>query len=290
MTELPQGLGAALAFIVGASIGQLRQRGRLPACPAISRSSGRARFAPSAIGRFRPGPISRSSPIRPARPMPHVPAADPLSLLPDGASRSAVTGLFLYLIFPLPEAGARFVLCAALFARAHRLRLANHSQRDHVSRRSWRASAPRPSSIPQVGWQTSLAESRSARRRAVRGYLNLYLPVRRRGRGRDGRCVSCSAMVGGFLGWRGCAVHAIFRFALRLGRRNRCRRFPVAGNSGGQIPRRRVETAADPGLISRKPTTSRSAHRSSIRPVSIAGGRILHALSAAASWLVSLGG
>ena len=60
MTELPHGLGAALAFICGRERRELRQRGRLPAAARDLDRRGRAR---SALNCDRPIPVWANIPI-----------------------------------------------------------------------------------------------------------------------------------------------------------------------------------------------------------------------------------
>ena len=113
----------------------------------------------------------------------------------------AVTGLYLYLMFPPAEAGARFVLCAALFAAS----LIDYD---------WRI-IPHEISMPGI-----VAGFLCAHVRDPRGRLEGLAGRNRAGRGRAVRarasCIcwcasrrasgwatcSWSAMVGAFLGWR----------------------------------------------------------------------------------------
>jgi len=120
----------------------------------------------------------------------------------------AVTALFLYLTFPLPDAIARFVLCGALFA----VSLIDYDWRLIPNLITFPGMligfAAASLAIPEVGWESSLIGI------AVGGgVLFLTGELYRLVRGQEGvgmGDVWLLGMVGGFLGWPGVVFTLFF--------------------------------------------------------------------------------
>jgi len=199
MTELPQGLGAALAFIVGASIGSFVNvvAYRLPRDLSIVRPRS---FCPNCN---HPIPFWANIPIlaylglrgRCLMCGGSIPFRYFLTEL-----ALAVTGLYLYLMFPPAEAGARFLLCAALFAASlidYDWRIIPHeiSMPGIVAGFLCATFA-----IPEVGWKASLGGI--ALGAGVLFVLGEIYRLIRKQEGVGMGDVFLVAMVGAFLGWR----------------------------------------------------------------------------------------
>jgi leader peptidase (prepilin peptidase) / N-methyltransferase len=200
MSEIPEGLMGAIAFIVGASVGSFVNvvAYRLPR--ELSIVSPRS-FCPSCS---RPIPFWANIPIlaylglRGRCLMCHAPIPFRYFLC---ELTLAVASLYLYMMFPLADAISRFVLCAALFCV---------SMIDY----DWRI-IPNEISMPgivigflsaafvmpEIGWKSSLV--------GIFGFGGglfavgeIYMLVR----GQEGvgmGDVFLIAMIGGFLGWLG---------------------------------------------------------------------------------------
>ena len=112
----------------------------------------------------------------------------------------AVTGLYLYLMFPPAEAGGAFpALRGAVRGLAHRLRLANYPARDLDAGNRGRLPV-RHVRDPEVGWKASLGGI-ALGAGVLFGLGELYLLIRKQ-EGVGMGDVFLVAMVGAFLGWR----------------------------------------------------------------------------------------
>ncbi len=198
--EIPDGLGGAVAFILGACIGSFVNvvAFRLPR--EVSIVSPRS-FCPHCE---RPIPAWANIPILAfiglrgrclmcQQPIPLRYFLTELSL--------AVIALYLYLSFPLPDALARFVFCAALFAAS----LIDFDWRiipDVISLPGIPLGILAAAFLePMVGWRSSLLGVALGG-----GFLFAVGEAYRLVRGREGMGmgdVKLMAMVGAFLGWPG---------------------------------------------------------------------------------------
>ena len=198
--ELPAGLGGALAFVLGACVGSFVNvvAFRLPRELSIVRPRS---FCPRCE---RPIPAWANIPIIAfiglrgrclmcQQPIPFRYFLTEISL--------AVAALYLYLSFPLPNALARFVFCAALFAAS----LIDFDWRiipDAISLPGIPLGILAATFlVPEIGWRSSLFGI------AVGGgFLFAVGEVYRLLRHREGMGmgdVKLMAMVGAFLGWPG---------------------------------------------------------------------------------------
>ncbi|HYB90895.1 MAG TPA: prepilin peptidase [Candidatus Binataceae bacterium] len=205
--ELPTGLGGALAFVAGASAGSFVNvvAYRLPRDMSIVTPRSFCESCERAIPFWANIPIIAYLGLRgrclmcgATIPFRHFLAETAL----------AVTALFLYLTFPLADAIARFVLCAALFA----VSLIDYDWRLIPNLITFPGMligfAAASLAIPEVGWKSSLIGV------AVGGGVlfltgELYQMVR----GHEGvgmGDVWLLGMVGGFLGWPGVAFTLFF--------------------------------------------------------------------------------
>jgi leader peptidase (prepilin peptidase) / N-methyltransferase len=198
MTELPRGIGAAFAFVFGASIGSFVNvvAFRLPRELSIIRPRSSCPNCGHPIPAWANIPILAYIGLRGR------------CLICGGAIPFryfltelglAVAALYLYLDFPLAEAVARFVLCAALFAASlidYDWRIIPHEISMPGIVIGFLAAA---SVIPSVGWKSSLVGIALG----AGGLFALgeaYALVRRR-EGVGMGDVFLIGMVGAFLGW-----------------------------------------------------------------------------------------
>ena len=207
MTELPLGLGGALAFIFGASIGSFVNvvAYRLPRDLSIVRPRS---FCPKCN---HPIPAWANIPI-----LAYL-GLRGRCLVCGGAIpfryfltelTLAVTALYLYLGFPLPEAAARFGLCAALFAAS----LIDYDWRiiPHVISMPGIVIGFLCASfvIPDVGWQASLGGI-ALGPGVLFALGEVYMLIRKQ-EGVGMGDVFLVGMVGAFLGWRGVLFTLFF--------------------------------------------------------------------------------
>ncbi len=199
MGELPRGIGGALAFILGACIGSFVNvvAYRLPRDLSIIRPRSFCPRCNHAIPVWLNIPIFAYLGLRGRCLMCGESIQFRYFLTELGL---AVAALYLFLTYPLPEAAARFVLCAALFA----VSLIDYD---------WRIIPHEISmpgivigflcatfAIPEVGWKSSL-EGILLGAGVLFGLGEIYMLVRKR-EGIGMGDVFLVGMVGAFMGWR----------------------------------------------------------------------------------------
>jgi leader peptidase (prepilin peptidase)/N-methyltransferase len=198
--DLPTGLGATLAFLVGASVGSFVGvlAWRLPRELSIVSPGSRCDSCERKIPWWANIPILaylglRGRCIMCGATIPFRHFLAEISL--------AVTALYLYLAFPLPDAIARFVLCAALWVVA----IIDYDWRLIPNLITWPGMlvgfVAASLMMPEIGWKNSLLG-------ILLGGGVLYFTgfLYQLVRGREGvglGDVWLLGMVGGFLGWVG---------------------------------------------------------------------------------------
>jgi leader peptidase (prepilin peptidase)/N-methyltransferase len=198
--ELPAGIGGAISFVAGASVGSFANvvAWRLPREVSIVAPRSYCESCERALPWWANIPIlaylgSRGRCVMCGAAIPFRHFLGEIAL--------AVTGLYLYLSFPLPDALARFVLCAALWIVA----IVDYDWRLIPNIITWPGTIvgfiAASLMMPEIGWRSSLIGI------LVGGgvlYLTGYLYQLVRGREGVGLGdVWLLGMVGGFLGWPG---------------------------------------------------------------------------------------
>ncbi len=199
MIELPRGIGAALAFVLGACVGSFVNvvAYRLPREISIVRPRSFCPRCNHPIPAWLNIPILAYIGLRGRCLICRGSIPFRYFLTELGL---AVAGLYLYLSFPPAEAGARFVLCAALFA----VSLIDYDWRIIPHEISMPGIAIgficATFAMPEVGWKNSLAGI-ALGAGVLFGLGELYMLVRKQ-EGVGMGDVFLVAMVGAFLGWR----------------------------------------------------------------------------------------
>ena len=198
--DIPTGLGATLAFLIGASVGSFAcvAAYRLPRDLSIVSPRSFCETCERAIPWWANIPILaylglRGRCVMCGAPIPFRHFLAEISL--------AVTALYLFLAFPLPDAFARFVLCAALWIVA----IIDYDWRLIPNLITWPGMLigflAASFMMPEIGWKSSLLGIFFGGG-VLFGTGFLYQLVR----GREGvglGDVWLLGMVGGFLGWQG---------------------------------------------------------------------------------------
>jgi leader peptidase (prepilin peptidase)/N-methyltransferase len=198
--DMPSGLGATLAFLIGASVGSFASMlaWRLPRELSIVSPGSFCESCERALPWWANIPILaylglRGRCLMCSAPIPFRHFLAEISL--------AITALYLFLAFPLPDAIARFVLCAALWVVA----IVDDDGRLIPNLITWPGMIvgflAASFMIPEVGWKSSLLGILLGGG-VLYGTGFLYQLVR----GREGvglGDVWLLGMVGGFLGWAG---------------------------------------------------------------------------------------
>jgi leader peptidase (prepilin peptidase) / N-methyltransferase len=228
--DLPSGVGAAIAFLLGASVGSFvtTVAYRLPRDISIAAPRSFCESCERAIPWWANIPILAYLGLRGRCLMCGAPIPF-RHFLTEAAL--AVTALYLYLSFPLPSAIARFVLCAALFTVA----LIDYDWRlipNLITFPGMLVGFVAASlMMPEVGWKSSLIGIVVGG-----GVLFLTGELYRLVRGREGvglGDVWLLGMVGGFLGWEG-VVFTLF-FGSLFGAAGGIA-YAVGGGAGAQEP------------------------------------------------------
>lgn len=198
--ELPAGIGGALAFVIGASVGSFVNvvAWRMPREVSISSPRSYCESCERAIPFWTNIPILAYLGLRGRCLMCRAPIPFRHFL---GELGLAVTALYLYLAFPLPDAIARFALCAALWI----VSIIDYDWRLIPNLITWPGMLvgffAASVMMPEIGWKSSLLGILfGGGVLFATGYL--YQLVR----GREGvgmGDVWLLGMVGGFLGWPG---------------------------------------------------------------------------------------
>ena len=265
--EIPDGLGGAVAFILGACVGSFVNvvAFRLPRELSIVRPRS---FCPHCE---RPIPAWANIPILAfiglrgrclmcQQPIPIRYFFTELSL--------AVIALYLYLSFPLPDALARFVFCAALFAAS----LIDFDWRiipDVISLPGVPVGILAATFLePSIGWKRSLLGVAIGG-----GFLFAVGEAYRLLRGKEGLGmgdVKLMAMIGAFLGWWGVL------FALFIGSLVGSFGGIIIGLSGRRTPRPAATSEAPSSMIGgRLPDESGEADEVSILQTTVPFGPFL---------------
>jgi leader peptidase (prepilin peptidase) / N-methyltransferase len=205
--DIPEGIAAAIAFVVGASVGSFVTvvAYRLPRDMSIITPRSFCESCERAIPWWANIPIFAYIGLRGRCVMCGASIGFRHFLAEAGL---AVTALYLFLSFPLPGAIARFVLCAALFAIAlidYDWRLIPNIITFPGTLLGFVAASLM---MPEIGWKDSLIGIA-----AGGGFLFLTGYVYQILRGREGvglGDVWLLGMVGGFLGWQGVAFTIFF--------------------------------------------------------------------------------
>ena len=198
--DIPTGLGATLAFLLGASVGSFAcvAAYRLPRDLSIVSPRSFCETCERAIPWWANIPILaylglRGRCVMCGAPIPFRHFLAEISL--------GVTALYLFLAFPLPDAFARFVLCAALWIVA----IIDYDWRLIPNLITWPGMLvgflAASFMMPEIGWKSSLLGILFGGG-VLFGTGFLYQLVR----GREGvglGDVWLLGMVGGFLGWQG---------------------------------------------------------------------------------------
>ena len=205
--ELPAGIGGAFAFILGASVGSFANvvAWRLPRDISLASPRSYCESCERAIPYWANIPILAYLGLRGRCLM--CGAAIPFRHF-LGELALAVTALYLFLAFPLPDAVARFVLCAALWVVA----IVDYDWRLIPNLITWPGMlvgfVAASLMMPDVGWKSSLIGILvGGGLLFATGYF--YQLVR----GREGvgmGDVWLLGMVGGFLGWQGVLFTLFF--------------------------------------------------------------------------------
>jgi leader peptidase (prepilin peptidase) / N-methyltransferase len=207
MLDLPAGVGGAIAFLIGASVGSFVTvvAYRLPRDMSIITPRSFCESCERAIPWWANIPILAYLGLRGRCVM--CGASIPFRHFLAEAGL-AVTAVYLYVGFPLPGAIARFILCAALFAIA----LVDYDWRLIPNLITFPGILVGLLSasllMPEVGWKNSLIGILLGG-----GVLFLTGELYYLVRGREGvgmGDVWLLGMVGGFLGWQGAAFTLFF--------------------------------------------------------------------------------
>ena len=276
MLDVPTGIGAAFAFIFGASVGSFvcMVAYRLPRDLSVVSPRSYCESCERALPWWANIPIFAYLGLKGRCVMCGAPIPFRHFLAEVGL---AVIALFLFLAFPLPDAIARFVLCAALWIVA----IIDYDWRLIPNIITWPGMLVglilASLMMPEIGWKSSLLGIILGGG-VLFGTGYLYQLVR----GREGvglGDVWLLGMVGGFLGWPG-VLFTMF-FGSLIGAVGGIV-FAVAGGGfdSARSARRACERSRGSGRLD-------FAHRSSVRPVPGAGRRRLRGVSAATGTLVS---
>ncbi len=198
--DMPTGLGATMAFLIGASVGSFASMlaWRLPRELSIVSPGSFCESCERALPWWANIPILaylglRGRCLMCGAPIPFRHFLAEMSL--------AITALYLFLAYPLPDAIARFVLCAALWVVA----IVDYDWRLIPNLITWPGMIvgfiAATFMMPEVGWKSSLLGILLGGG-VLYGTGFLYQLVR----GREGvglGDVWLLGMVGGFLGWAG---------------------------------------------------------------------------------------